>query len=505
MKNKYLSTSSEWTFELIAQYDKVIGEIAKSYNLDTYPVQIEVITAEQMIDAYSATGMPLGYHHWSFGKQFLQIEQEYLHGYSGLAYEIVINSNPCIAYLLEHNSMMMQALVIAHACYGHNSFFKSNYLFQTWTNANFIIDYLVFAKNYITECEEKYGVEAVEEIIDACHSLMNYGVDKYKRPPKLSIAQEKLRQKDREEYLQSQVNDLWRTLPKKNEKHPHEIEKRFPEEPQENILYFIEKNAPLLEAWQREVIRIVRKIAQYFYPQKQTKLMNEGWATFWHYIIMNELYQKKLVNDDFMLEFIQNHTNVMSQLPFDHPLYLGINPYTLGYKIFMDLKRICENPTTEDHEWFPEFAGRNWVEALDIAMRNYKDESFISQFLSPHLIRDLKLFIINDDEKNNDLVISAIHNEDGYQKIRETLSDSYNLNTNEPNIQVYDVDMRGDRSLTLRYIQYERRPLEKDDAKKILRHIHKLWGFKVRLEVEYPDETVKLLMQYPEDVLPEIT
>jgi hypothetical protein len=126
-----------------------IGAGGGALRLDTYPNQIEVITSEQMMDAYASVGMPIGYHHWSFGKQFVSVEQNYKRGQMGLAYEIVINSNPCIAYLMEENTMMMQALVIAHACYGHNSFFKGNYLFRTWTDAGSIIDYLVFAKNYI--------------------------------------------------------------------------------------------------------------------------------------------------------------------------------------------------------------------------------------------------------------------------------------------------------------------------------------------------------------------
>jgi spore cortex formation protein SpoVR/YcgB (stage V sporulation) len=144
--------------------------VAEFYRLDTYPNQIEVITAEQMMDAYSSVGMPIGYHHWSFGKRFIHTERNYKRGQMGLAYEIVINSDPCIAYLMEENTMPMQALVMAHACYGHNSFFKNNYLFKTWTDASSIIDYLLFAKNYITECEEKHGIDAVEKLLDSCHA-----------------------------------------------------------------------------------------------------------------------------------------------------------------------------------------------------------------------------------------------------------------------------------------------------------------------------------------------
>ena len=481
MKNRHISDSSEWTFELIERYDAEIARVAADFGLDTYPNQIEVITSEQMMDAYSSVGMPVGYHHWSYGKQFVGVEQRYKRGQMGLAYEIVINSNPCIAYLMEENTMMMQALVLAHAAYGHNSFFKNNYLFRTWTNADAIIDYLLFAKNYIADCEQRYGEEEVELMLDSCHALMNYGVDRYKRPPRLSAREEQARQKEREAYLQSQIHDLWRTIPIREKDRHKEATRRFPAEPQENLLYFIEKNAPLLEPWQREIVRIVRKIAQYFYPQRQTQVMNEGWATFWHYTILNQLYDEGLLSDGFMMEFLQAHTNVVYQPPFDSPHYSGINPYALGFAMMSDIRRICENPSDEDRRWFPDIAGSDWLEALDFAMRNFKDESFIAQYLSPRLIRELRLFSVLDDDRKRKLEVTAIHDDAGYRHVRQALADQYNLGSIEPNIQVHEVNIRGDRSLTLRHNQYHRRPLHKT-ADEVLKHMARLWGFTVRLE-----------------------
>ncbi len=481
MSRQPISTGSEWTFELIDKYDEEISKVAKEFKLDTYPNQIEVISAEQMMDAYSSVGMPVGYHHWSFGKQFLNTSKRYKRGQMGLAYEIVINSDPCIAYLMEENTITMQALVIAHAAYGHNSFFKGNYLFKTWTDASAIIDYLLFARNYISKCEDRYGLETVEQFLDSCHAIMNHGVDRYKRPPPISAEQEKNRQQEREEYLQQQVNELWRTLPTKQEKEQSGSQERFPQEPQENLLYFIEKNAPLLEPWQREVVRIVRKIAQYFYPQRQTQVMNEGWATFWHYTILNRLYDKGLVTDGFMIEFLQSHTAVTYQPPFDSPWYSGINPYTLGFAMYQDLRRICEDPSDEDKQWFPDIAGSDWLTTIHFAMENFKDESFILQFLSPKVIRDLKLFSIMDDDMENEYHINAIHDEKGYKIVREQLARQYNLSYREPNIQVWNVNIRGDRSLTLRHIPVDRIPME-GDTEDVLKHIHRLWGFDVHLE-----------------------
>ncbi|OBX34214.1 SpoVR family protein [Halomonas elongata] len=469
---KPIATGSDWSFEILTEFEEEIARLADEYRLDTYPNQIEIITTEQMMDAYASVGMPVGYHHWSFGKQFLAVEQAYRRGQMGLAYELVINSNPCIAYLMEENTLMMQVLVMAHACYGHNSFFKGNYLFRTWTDADSIVDYLLFARRYIAECEERYGVTAVEQLLDACHALQNHGVDRYKRPSPISAEEEERRQKEREAYLQAQVNTLWRTIPGRmlegdglgesdDENDPLGLHAggRYPPEPQENLLYFIEKNAPLLAPWQREVVRIVRKLAQYFYPQRQTQVMNEGWATFWHYTLMNRMFDDGVVDEGLMLEFLQSHTAVVQQPAFDSPAFNGINPYALGFAMFSDIRRICEEPTEEDRAWFPDIAGSDWRDTLHFAMRNFKDESFVQQFLSPKVIRDLKLFKVVDDDQDEMLEVAAIHDERGYRRIREALAAQYALSVREPNIQVYSADIRGDRSLTLRHVQDNRRPL----------------------------------------------
>jgi stage V sporulation protein R len=489
-----LPVGSEWTFTALEQYDRAIGRVAASYGLDSYPHVLEVISAEQMMDAYASIGMPVYYNHWSFGKHFLATENRYKRGQMGLAYEIVINSNPCIAYLMEENTLAMQALVIAHAAYGHNSFFKGNHLFKQWTSADAIIDYLVFSKKYIVRCEEEHGVTAVENLLDACHALMNVGVDRFKRSPRLSLEKEQLRQKERSDYLQTQVNDLWRTLPPQLAIDQTETEKRFPSEPEENLLYFIEKNAPLLEPWQREVIRIVRKIGQYFYPQRQTQVMNEGWATFWHYTLLNTLYDKGAVTDGFMLEFLQSHTNVVYQAAYNSPHYAGINVYALGYSMWRDIRRICEHPTNEDREWFPEMAGSNWRNTFDFAMQNFKDESFIAQYLSPHLMREFRFFSVLDDGAKDKLQVKAIHNESGYRDLRTQLSEQYNLGAREPNIQIWNVDLRGDRSLTLRHFEHQQRPLSAANQA-VLDHVATLWGFTVRLEAQDRNGKVTLIAE----------
>src|SRR5690606_35593334 len=166
----------------------------------------------------------------------------------------------------------------------------------------------------------------------------------------------------------------------------------------------------------------------------------------------------------------------------DSPWYSGINPYALGFSMFRDIRRICENTTEEDRRWFPEIAGSDWLKTLKFAMQSFKDESFIQQFLSPQVIRDMKLFAVLDDDRQDHLEIQAIHDDAGYRTVRQLLAEQYNLSIHEPNIQVYEADIRGDRSLTLQHVRQDRRPLARDRAHDVMRHLYRLWQFDVHLE-----------------------
>jgi spore cortex formation protein SpoVR/YcgB (stage V sporulation) len=309
----------------------------------------------------------------------------YRAGMQGLAYEIVINSNPVISYIMEENTATMQTLVIAHAAFGHNHFFKNNYVFKQWTDADGILDYLEFARDYVMKCEEQYGASEVERLLDAAHALMSHGVHKYPRRRATDLRTEEKRERERREHDERVFNDLWRTVPGNDggRHDPTALERRraLLELPQENILYFLEKSAPRLQAWQRELLRIVRIIAQYFYPQTQTKVMNEGCATYVHYQIMNRLHEKGQINDGALMEFLKSHTNVVFQPDFDDPRYSGFNPYALGFAMMKDIERICDEPKEEDHEYFPSIAGcRDHMNVLRDVWANYRDESFILQY-----------------------------------------------------------------------------------------------------------------------------
>jgi len=475
----------DWTFDLLRKtYDEIEKIGLNELNLNVYRNQIEIISFDQMLENYSSVGLPVMYDHWSFGKRYLQEEFKYRKGMSGLAYELVINSDPCINYCMEENSMTMQALVLAHAAMGHNHFFKNNYLFKQWTSADGIIDYLVFAKKFIAKCEEDHGPVAVREVLDAAHALQNYGIDKYKRPEKLNKHDEERRQKERADYLQQQVNLLWSTLPEPTKRRNGSKEaekperfKKLPSEPQENILYFLEKHSPVLEPWEREILRIVRKLAQYFYPQRQTKMMNEGFATFTHYYIMNRLFDKGLITDGSMMEFLHSHSNVITQRPYDSKVYSGYNPYALGFDLLMDVKRMCTNPTEEDKYYMGHIAGKDWLETILDAVENFRDESGINQYLSPALIKKWQLFKIDDIENSDHHKVLAVQNESHFQEIRQGLAQQYNISRHQPNIEVVDANIHGSRTLVLHHTPRNKERLEETQKKKFVAYTEFLWGY----------------------------
>lgn len=477
-----ITSRTDWTEPLLQEAYKHIEEIAlNDLQLDVYDNQIEIISAEQMIDAYASIGMPVHYHHWSFGKRFLKDWGKYQKGRMGLAYEIVINSDPCISYLMEENSAVMQALVIAHAAFGHNFVFKHNYMFKEWTSAGSIIDYMIFAKNFIRDCEEKYGEDEVEIILDCAHSIAQHGVDKRKRKHKKRLNEEdKLKQaaaKADEE--QQSLDIILKKTALRDAKEQEQEEDLDLVGDEENLLYFIYKNAPGMEPWKKELLRIVYKIQQYFYPQGQDKVLNEGMATFTHYHIMNELEHKGIISSDAQLAWLHSHSNVIYQPFYDSRFYSGFNPYALGFAVFNEIKRVCTEPTKEDEEYFPKLVGTDWRKAVKEAASDYRDESFLEQFVTPKLIRDWRLFTIDTSGERG--VVGEISDDLGYRNIRKHLARSYNLINHIPDIVVHRARMRKDRTLVLEYRPFKGRELYKDYAEKTLENIKYLWGYDVEI------------------------
>lgn len=505
MSKLLFSAGDDWTPEILDRAWEEIEIIAREeLKVTYYKPQVEIVTARQMLDAYTSVGMPIYYKHWSFGKEFVRDEKAYKSGRMGLAYELVINSDPCIAYLMEENNALIQTLVMAHASVGHSAVFKNNYLFKQYTDASAIIDYLNFAKMYLKKCEEKYGEQEVELVLDACHALQDYGVDRYIKPKRLSPAEEESRALERFERELNDYDHVW-------EKVGQPLQQRIADnnrvikpltkfemldEPQENILYFIEKNAPHLPAWKREIIRIVRKLAQYFQPQRATKVVNEGYATFTHFYIMNRLHEKGLIDGGTMIEFFATHNNVIMQ----YPMTTRFNPYKLGFSIFMEIKRICEGGhetprgwvpiTDEDRRLFPNLIGKNWVEEVNYAMENFKDETFILQYLTPRIVRELQLFAVNDPHLYAEAFeVTAVSDDRGFQDLRQKLAAQHAVENYTPDVQITGIDVKGSRKLMLEHFTKRGRPLDHLDAKLVTRYISNLWEYTVQLKtIEYDED-----------------
>ncbi len=499
-----LFDGAEWDFQTLDAIHRACEDIAVGeFGLQVYPNQIEVITSEQMLDAYSSNGLPLMYSHWSFGKRFARDEALYRQGYQGLAYEIVINSSPCISYIMEENTATLQTLVIAHACFGHNHFFRNNYLFRQWTDAEAILGYLAFAKAYVAECEERQGRAAVERILDAAHALRPQGIHRYPKR-RWRLAEEAERRRVRHEHAEVNYDPLMRTVPgfRIGQAAPEARQQLESEArarlrlPEENLLYFCEKHSPRLAGWERELIRIVRVLAQYFYPQAQTKVANEGCATFCHYEIMTRLHETGQISDGALLEFLHSHSSVILQPDLLDERFAGWNPYALGFAIMRDLARVAREPDEEDRAWFPAFAGNGdpWGVLRDV-WANYRDEGLIRQFLGPKVMRSFRMVHLADRTADPDYCINDIHDEEGYRRIASLLADQYEPATLAPLIEVADVDLFGSRTLKLVHQSHRGARLDGDLAKKTLQHMQVLWGYRVCLQ-EHDADTGRVLTEY---------
>jgi spore cortex formation protein SpoVR/YcgB (stage V sporulation) len=231
--------------------------------------------------------------------------------------------------------------------------------------------------------------------------------------------------------------------------------------------------------------------------------MNEGTATYVHYRIISRLHQQGRLTDGNFLEFLQSHTNVVFQPEFDDPRYSGFNPYALGFAMMQDIERIVTNPEAEDREWFPDIAGTgDTMGVLRDIWANYRDESFISQFMSPRLMRHFRMFHLHDDpEERTGILVDAIHNERGYRRLRRELARQYDVGFIDPNIEVVDVDLAGDRRLMLRHTVVKGAQLTEADTKRVLQHLADLWSYDVSLvEVDTSNKVLKEYVANPRNI-----
>jgi stage V sporulation protein R len=452
---------ADYTQRDLEYWDERVREQVEILGLDCFPQEFEVCDHVQMLSSMAYSGMPSHYPHWSYGKSFEKLKTLYDHGISGLPYEMVINSSPALAYLMRDNSLCLQILTIAHV-YGHNDFFKNNFTFKT-TRAEFTLGtFKAHAERVRRYTEDpSIGVDRVESILDAAHALS--------LQRRRNLAVRKLTpDEERERMLQAAEPppDPYQRLHQRREYVQPDLQKN-PLSPEEDLLLFIRDNNPYLANWERDLLTIVDEEARYFIPQIETKIMNEGWASWVHREIMNAID----LPQDLHLEFLVRHNQVVRPQPG------GLNPYHVGLKVWTDLKRRFDEPTKDEIEerGAPTMPG---MDKLLEARATDRDVSFLRRYLTEELMRELDLF--EYEPKGDDLVISKVADKEGWRDVKEQLLRSVGMAT-IPVIRIEDADFGHKRTLYLVH-QHDDRDLHLENAEKTLGYVYRLWGREVVLE-----------------------
>ena len=447
-----------------------IWEVARGFGLDPYPTNFEIVPATVMYEVGSYA-LPGRYSHWTFGKAYHRMKTMYDFGLSKI-YEVVINTNPSYGFLLETNSPIQNKMVIAHVL-GHVDFFKNNTYFSK-TNRRMVESVSTHAQRMM-EYEFKYGRKTVERFLDSVLAIEEH-IDPYffiKRD--ISIAEEKRREEYRRK--DGRYDDLW-LLDQRNAQRDdvngdgQTDDKKAPHErlPEKDLLFYLMKYSPSLTAWQRDAIAMVHEEMEYFVPQMQTKIMNEGWASIWHARIMRELD----LTDNEHIEFANLHSGVVS------PQKGQLNPYYLGYKIYEDIERRWDQPSDEEREKFGRRGGEGREKIFEVRELE-NDVSFLRNYLTEELCEELDLFVFELIEEEEWTIT-----EKRWEKVRDQLVANM-TNFGFPYLQVEDGDYNGNRELYLKH-RYEGTELDMRYARKALEHVHALWGRPVHLETVIDDE-----------------
>nr|WP_068619960.1 SpoVR family protein [Paenibacillus tuaregi] len=447
------------------QLEKAIAEImeiADGFGLDYYPMRYEICPAD-IIYTFGAYGMPTRFSHWSFGKTFNKMKLQYDFGLSKI-YELVINSNPCYAFLLDGNSLIQNKLIVAHVL-AHCDFFKNNARFSA-TNRN-MVESMAATAERISQYELIHGTDTVEKFVDAVLSIQEH-VDpqliKPRRLDKKRYTEAKIRE------LKEGVNpikpvtpydDLW-SIDDKPAAGPveHPI---FPPEPEKDIVWFIQEYSETLEDWQRDIMSMLREEMLYFWPQMETKIMNEGWASYWHQRIIREL---DLTSEE-TIEFAKLNSSVVQ------PSTQSLNPYYLGLKIFEDIERRWDKPTLEEQERFGRKPGKGREKIFEVRELD-SDISFIRSYLTKNLVQDLDLYVF--EKQGPEWTIT----DKSWENVRDQLALS-RVNGGAPYIVVQDGDYQRSGELVLRH-KYEGIELDLKYLERTLPHVYQLWGKTVHLE-----------------------
>lgn len=443
-----------------------ITEIAKGFGLDFYPMRYEICPAD-IIYTFGAYGMPTRFSHWSFGKNFYRMKLQYDLNLSKI-YELVINSNPCYAFLLDGNSLIQNKLIVAHVL-AHCDFFKNNVRFSN-TNRD-MVESMAASSERIRQYEIIHGKEEVENFLDACMAIQEH-IDPSLLRPKLRWKREdESAQRPAIKESRSPYDDLWRLDRQESGEENAKPAKRFPPQPEKDLLLFIQEYSGILEEWQRDILTIIRDEMLYFWPQMETKIMNEGWASYWHCRILREMD----LTEDETIDFAKLHSSVIQ------PSATNINPYHLGLKIFEDIEKRYDNPTKEEQERFGRKPGEGRAKIYEVRELE-SDISFIRNHLTKELVTQLDLYMFG--KQGNDWVVT----EKAWEQVRDGLAHS-RVNGGFPYVTVDDGDYMRLGEMYLKH-HYEGLELDVKYVEKTMPYIHQIWGKPIHLETVIEERPV---------------
>ena len=462
--------------------DRLIQEIARDLGLDYLPQEFDVIPDQKMLEIM-AYGLPVNYSHWSFGRNFDTERTRYEHGY-GVPYEVVFNSDPVRAYIMETNPFVIQVLVMAHV-YAHNDFMKNNRHFGL--SRRDMVTSASEAAARLRQYEEDYGLEAVEKLLDAALAIQwNIDPDAAMHPETEEQERERLYGWAKTVPQRGAFEDLLPSKPEASSVEKRLLRLRTPPQPTVELLgYIIEHSPRPLAEWERDVLGVVREQSQYFMPYRRTKIMNEGWATFWHEKIMQRLFGMKFLDAEAHGIYNLYNARVKSHNP------RSINPYLLGHAMFSDIedrwdkgrfgKEYDENVTARDRDTWDKKLGLGRKKLFDVR-RTYMDWFFLDEFLTRELMEKLKLYVYLEAEREE--VFETVVAETDWRAVKRLLVQNM-MNWGVPRILLVDGNYQGSLQLYLQH-SFEGLPLDEEYCSRTLQYIYTLWGRPVLLETREP-------------------
>ncbi len=466
-----------------------IEEHAKSYGLDFFPTVFEVIDYDTMNQLAAYGGFPVRYPHWRFGMEYDQLAKGYRYGLQKI-YEMVINTNPCYAYLMNVNSLVDQKLVMAHVL-GHSDFFKNNYFFSH-TNRK-MIDEMANHATRVRRYIDRHGLENVESFIDTCLSLENL-IDRHspyiERQNKSNGSDEQddktpVKRLKSKKYMEKYINPP-EFLEQQEEEYKKQKEERpsFPEQPERDVLWFLMQYSPIPD-WQRDLLGIIRKEAYYFAPQAMTKIMNEGWATYWHSTIMTQ----KVLEPSEIVDYAEHHSGTVANNPG------RLNPYRMGVMLFKDIEdRWNKGKFGKDYEECDDtYAKKNWDKQLGLGRQKifevrklYNDVNFIDTFLTEEFCREHNLFSFAYNRERERYEVESRN----FREIKKRLLQSL-TNAGQPIIRVVEANYENRGELLLEHV-YEGTELDYSYSAETLTNVNRIWKRPVHIKTILSDQMVLL-------------